>query len=95
MGDCDSQEICRLCLKDPNRSDGAALASPCGQRRGGSGYIYHSGIRPTVARSTLADANAKRDWRSFADFAHVLIDQASTLYAGEPFGVELQQAAYA
>ena len=57
--------------------------------------LYHSGIRHTVARSTLADANEKRDWRIFADFAHVLIEQASALYTDEPFGVELQQAAYA
>ena len=57
--------------------------------------LYHSGIRQTVARSTLADANEKRDWRIFADFAHVLIEQASALYADEPFGVELQQTAYA
>ena len=57
--------------------------------------LYHSGIRQPTARSTLADANEKRDWRIFADFAHVLIQQATTLYASEPFGVELQAAAYA
>jgi Transposase DDE domain/Domain of unknown function (DUF4372) len=57
--------------------------------------LYHSGIRQPTARSTLADANEKRDWRIFADFAHVLIQQATTLYAGEPFGFELQAAAYA
>ena len=57
--------------------------------------LYHSGIRQTIARSTLADANEKRDWRIFADFAHVLIEQATTLYADEPLGFELQSAAYA
>jgi hypothetical protein len=57
--------------------------------------LYHSGIRQPTARSTLADANEKRDWRIFADFAHALIRQATTLYADEPFGVELQAAAYA
>jgi len=57
--------------------------------------LYHSGIRQPTARSTLADANEKRDWRIFAGFAHALIRQATTLYAGEPFGVELQAAAYA
>ena len=57
--------------------------------------LYHSGIRQPPARSTLADANEKRDGRIFSDFAHVLIAEASTLYADEPFGVELQQAAYA
>jgi len=57
--------------------------------------LYHSGIGQPTARSTLADANEKRDWRIFSDFAHVLIEQASLLYAEEPFGAELQQAAYA
>ena len=57
--------------------------------------LYHSGIRQPVARSTLADANENRDWRIFADFAQVLIQQASTLYADEPFQSELKSAAYA
>ena len=35
--------------------------------------LYHSGIRSRASRSTLADANEKRDWRIFSDFAHVLI----------------------
>jgi len=57
--------------------------------------LYHSGIRKPTARSTLADANETRDWRIFADFAQVLIQQAATLYTNEPFAAELQQAAYA
>src|SRR5713226_1495417 len=35
--------------------------------------LYHVGFQGKVARSTLADANESRDWRIFADFAHVLI----------------------
>jgi len=57
--------------------------------------LYHAGIRQPTSRSTLADANEKRDWRIFADFAQVLIQQATTLYADEPFRAELQAAAYA
>jgi hypothetical protein len=57
--------------------------------------LYHSGIGQPTPRSTLADANEKRDWRIFSDFAHVLIEQATQLYADEPFGAELEQAAYA
>ena len=57
--------------------------------------LYHSGIRSTGARSTLADANETRDWRIFADFAQILISEASGLYAGESFGVDLDQTAYA
>jgi len=57
--------------------------------------LYHSGIRSTGARSTLADANETRDWRIFGDFAQILIRDASALYAGETFGIELDQTAYA
>ncbi len=57
--------------------------------------LYHSGIRQPTARSTLADANEKRDGRLFSDFAHVLIEPARSLYAEEPFGAELKPAAYA
>jgi hypothetical protein len=57
--------------------------------------LYHTGIRRHAPRSTLAEANEKRDWRIFGDFAHVLIAQATRLYSGEDFGVDLQEAAYA
>jgi hypothetical protein len=59
------------------------------------GKLYHTGIRRHVSKSTLADANEKRDWRIFGDFAHVLIAQAVELYAGDPFGADLASAAYA
>ncbi len=57
--------------------------------------LYHTGIRHPVPKSTLADANERRDWRIFSDFAHVLIAQAVKLYEGEPYGVELANTAYA
>ena len=57
--------------------------------------LYHTGIRRPVPRSTLAEANEKRDWRIFGDFAQVLIAQATRLYSGEPFGADLQGVAYA
>jgi hypothetical protein len=53
--------------------------------------LYHLGIRSPVSRSTLADANEKRDWRIYADFAQVLIHEARHLYAGESLGVDLDQ----
>jgi hypothetical protein len=59
------------------------------------GRLYHMGIRGTVSRSTLADANETRDWRIYADFARVLIHDARQLYAGEAFGVELANTVYA
>jgi len=57
--------------------------------------LYHFGIRSTVARNTLAHANAVRDWRIYADFAQSLIGIARRLYVQEPFGVELQETVYA
>jgi len=57
--------------------------------------LYHAGFRGKVSRSTLADANEKRDWRIYADFAHVLIRSARALYVNEDFGLELQQTTYA
>jgi hypothetical protein len=57
--------------------------------------LYHLGIRSTVARNTLANANAVRDWRIYADFAQSLIGIARPLYLDEPFGVELKDTVYA
>jgi len=53
------------------------------------------GIRSRVSRSTLADANEKRDWRIYADFAQVLINIARDLYTDDEFGVELDETVYA
>jgi hypothetical protein len=57
--------------------------------------LYHMGFRGGVSRSTLADANEKRDWRIYADFAQALIDQARYLYCDEPLGIELRNTIYA
>ena len=57
--------------------------------------LYHMGIRGNVSRSTLADANEKRDWRIYADFAQVLIHSARQLYSGDEFDVELNEIVYA
>jgi hypothetical protein len=57
--------------------------------------LFHMGIRSKVSRSTMADANEKRDWRIYADFAQVLINIAKPLYSSEDFGVELDETVYA
>ncbi len=57
--------------------------------------LYHMGIRGRVSRNTLAVANEKRDWRIYAEFAHVLIAHARELYAGDTWSVELQDTVYA
>ncbi|MGD8500150.1 MAG: IS4 family transposase [Phycisphaerales bacterium] len=57
--------------------------------------LYHSGFRGKVSRSTLAEANEKRSWQIYADFAQVLIQRARLLYREEDFGITLEQAVYA
>jgi hypothetical protein len=57
--------------------------------------LYHLGFHSPVRRSTLAEANEKRDWRIHADLAQRLITQARRLYAQESLGLELNSAVYA
>ena len=60
-----------------------------------SAKLYHSGFRAPVRRSTLADANERRDWRIYAEFCQRLIVQARALYANEVLAAELNETAYA
>mgnify|MGYP000993631973 FL=1 len=57
--------------------------------------LYHMGIRSSVSRNTLANANKVRDWRIYADLAYSLIQTARKLYANDSFGLELQNTVYA
>ena len=58
--------------------------------------LYHLGFRGSIARSTLADANATRDCRIFEEFALLLIGRARKLCAGDPCGIdELETTIYA
>src|SRR5580704_15097241 len=57
--------------------------------RAQSSKLYHLGFRSTIARNTLANANAVRDWRIYADFAQHLIGIARRLYADDPLALEL------
>jgi hypothetical protein len=44
--------------------------------------LYRLGFRaPRIARNTMSNANAVRDWRIYADFAQHLIGMARELYA--------------
>jgi hypothetical protein len=63
--------------------------------RAQSSKLYHLGLRSTVSRNTLANANASRDWRIYCEFAQRLIAMARRLYANEPFGVDLKDTVYA
>ncbi len=60
--------------------------------------LYHMGIRGQVSRNTLANANATRDWRIYADFAQrlILVDRlmhkAKLLFANSIIAVTSQVA---
>jgi len=57
--------------------------------------LYHIGFRGEVSRTTLADANERRDWRIFQDFGHVLIRMAQQLYSNDALAIEMKQPVYA
>ena len=53
--------------------------------------LYHAGFRSKISRSTMAGANQRRDWRIFADFAHILIRRPFALRErriGSGFGTD-------
>jgi hypothetical protein len=57
--------------------------------------LYHMGFREPVRRTTLADANERRDWRIYAELAQRLIGQARRLYVNEDLGLDLNDTVYA
>jgi len=65
--------------------------------RAQSAKLYHLGFRcPQISRNTMANANAERDWRIYADFAQHLIRMARELYIDEALpGLEELDTVYA
>ena len=57
--------------------------------------LFHMGLSQPAKCTTLAEANERRDWRLFAEFAQCLIDEARGLFAAEPFGIDLAGSVYA
>lgn len=57
--------------------------------------LYHIGLRGPVTRSTLADANERRDYRLFEDFGQRLIASALALYEDADLGLGLKGPVYA
>lgn len=58
--------------------------------------LYHSGLKSKLKRSTLSEANTTRDWRIYAEFSQILIQEARELYKDEnSFSVELNEIAHA
>jgi hypothetical protein len=57
--------------------------------------LFHMGIKASPARSTLADALERRDWRIYHALAQRLIARAKALYAQDPSVLELDASVYA
>ena len=57
--------------------------------------LYHIGLRGPVTRSTLADANERRDYRLFEDLGQRLIASALALYEDADLGLGLKGPVYA
>jgi hypothetical protein len=55
--------------------------------------LYHLGIQQ-CPRSTLADANERRDYRIYEEFAKSLMQCARREYAGTELAVEVDNAVY-
>lgn len=56
--------------------------------------LYHIGIKQ-CPRSTLADANQRRDYRIYEEFAKSLMLRARRAYANTPLAMEVDNAVYA
>ena len=57
--------------------------------------LYHVGLRQRVARSTLADANERRNSQLFEDLAQRLVAMALELYQDHDIGLGLDAPLYA
>ena len=57
--------------------------------------LFHRGMKASPARSTLADALERRDWRIYHALAQRLIACAKALYAQDPSVLELDASVYA
>ena len=60
-----------------------------------SSKLYAMGLRHSVHRATLADANESRDWRIWSDLAAILIRRARKLYSDTDLGLDLTHTVYA
>lgn len=56
--------------------------------------LYRSGLK-IMPKSTLAEANEKKDWRTYQDFGYILIQKAKKLYEGEKLRINLDDMACA
>jgi hypothetical protein len=71
-----------LCMTFAQLAEKKSLRSTVFSLRRMKSKLYHMGIRGNVALNTLSNANAKRDWQIWRDYAQSVIPQARNLYRG-------------
>jgi hypothetical protein len=89
---CMDQLLCMLFAQLTGRSslrETVTVLQALGPRR------YHCGIRGTVARSTMADANERRDYRIFRDTALAMIHTTRRALPIDPRLCQFEQDVYA
>ena len=59
-----------------------------------AGKLYHMGIQQ-CPKSTLADANERRDYRIYEELAKLLMQRARREYAGTDLAIDVDNAVYA
>jgi len=84
-----------LCMMFAQLTARSSLRDICSCLHSHQPKLYHAGIRGSIARSTLADANEKRSCQIFEDFAQHLIGIARPLYASQSLGIDLHHSVYA
>jgi hypothetical protein len=84
-----------LCMTFAQLTSRASLRDITTCLRSHSAKLYFAGFRGAIARSTLADANERRDSRIFEEFALRLIEIARRLYSHDSLGEHLAQSVYA
>ena len=89
---CFDQFLCMIFAQITGRE---SLRDIEGCLRSMSNKLYHAGFRSEVSRSTLADANERRDFRIFSDFAQILIRETRNLYSFDQSVLDLMDTVYA
>jgi len=57
--------------------------------------LYHLGFTSSISKSTLADANERRDWHIYAEFCQILISEAIELYKNDNIFIDIKNTVYA
>lgn len=89
---CRQQFICMVFAQMTSREGLRDIATRINAR---PETLYHLGFIEPVAKSTLAEANEKRDWRIWEDLAKTLMRKARPLYADEDLGLDIENTIYA